>query len=461
MWSFCIKNHSILKTRLLPRACGGFFSPWLSLLFGVFLVLFLHACSEPDEIGLGLIGGRATYNSTDTLSLLARSSAGGVVPTNLSRNNVLGVMQDPEFGKVRASLYTQFRLPQNDLSLGEDPRLDSMTLMFGYTGKYYGQVEMFQHLRVYELSEGLPEADSLFSDLSLARYPEPIAERLLRPAPTDSVPIDTIMTAPHFQVRLSDAFGQKFIDANGTPAFENVPNFLDYFKGLYITVDEDIEEFGSIFSLDMYSFYTKLSLFYRKTPEDTLSTRFDFYINEFTQRANYFEGFGGEGINPLLLSQLQGEDPYAAGDSLLFVQSMGRVRAHIQMPYLKDLSEMANVTINQARLILPAADGFATEMFPEAERLLLQRFAEDGTVSQLPDIFLGENYFGGTWDPARRQYVFNVTQYLQEVMDGRIGDHGLALSVRFPSENAQRVVLNGPAHPDRPMRLEIIYTVFN
>lgn len=449
-----------MKKYSFPRVSGGFFGIFTLLLLAAVSIFSMHACSEPDEIGLGLIDRRAGFNSTDTLSILGFTGFSDPVPTHFGGQDMIGVMQDPVFGKVKASLFTQFRLTENNFSLGTSPVLDSLVISLEYSGTFYGQEETFQTLKVFELSEQIPDQDTLFSNMQVAYFPDPVAELLLRPAPTDSVLIDTVMFAPHFRVRLSDALGQKLIDANGTPAFENVPNFLEYFKGLYITVDDEIDGIGSIFNLSMFSFFTRLSLHYHEEG-DTVAKRHDFPVTQFTQRINLFESFGYDDAHPMLRAQLFGEEPYVAGDSLLFLQSMGMLRANIHFPHISRLAETANVTINQARLIIPLAEAFEDDLFPPPNELILLRFDEDDKVQPIADMQFGDEYFGGLYDEGRKQYNFNITQHLQQVMDGKIPDKGLTVMVTRASENAGRVVLNGPGSAVRPMRLEIIYTVFN
>lgn len=448
-----------MKNALYPRFTGGFLSRAGLYLLGILLVFGISRCAEPDEIGLDLIQDRATVGSTDTLSIRAFTSLADSVPTNFSFQNTLGVINDPVFGKLKAGIFTEFRLPRNDFSLGENPAFDSIVLSFGYSGTYYGQLEAFQQLKVYELSESFPQKDTLYSNLYITHFEDPIGARLLRPAPKDSVVIDTLMFAPHFSVRLSDAFGQKFIDANGTTAYQNVNNFLDYFKGLYIAVDDEVQGLGSIYNLNMFSSFTRLSLYYRENGET--ARRNDFFISEFARRSSYFENRDFQGGNDFLLEQLVSPNAESLGDSLLFVQGMGKLRANVHIPHLNQLSILPNVTINQARLIAPVADGFSDENFPEASQLRLYQFNEDGSTSIISDIMLGDDYFGGTFDSVKKQYQFNITQYIQQVIDGKITNNGIAIVVGGGAENAARVVLHGPGRTNKPMKLEIIYTVFD
>lgn len=448
-----------MKTINAPRNTGGFLRLTGRILLVLLIILNITQCAEPDEIGLDLIDNRATFNLTDTVSLTAYTRLSDSVPTNFSAQNMLGVMNDPVFGRIKAEIFTEFRLPRNDFSLGENPALDSIVLSFGYSGQFYGQVESFQHLRVYELSESFPERDTLYSNLFIQHYPDQVGDKMLRPAPADSVLIDTVMFAPHFSVRLSDAFGQKFIDANGTSAFTDVTSFLDYFKGLYIAIDDDVQGIGAIFNLSMFSGFTRLSLYYRVNGET--ATRQDFFISEFARRSGYFESSDFDGAHSLLLAQLNGDNAPAIGDSLLFVQSMGKLRANIQLPHLKRLKTYSNMAINQASLIIPVATGFSDDIFPAAASLGLYRYHDDGSLLVLSDQLLGTDYFGGRYDSDKKQYVFNITRYVQMILDESVPDNGLALEVLSSADNAGRVVLHGPGRTVNPMKIKIIYTAFD
>lgn len=449
-----------MKKQLFPRFDGGFFR--IPFQFIAILALFLvwHSCSEPDGIGLNLIDEQAGYQMTDTVTIAAFFERDDTIPTNIGFQNLLGLMHDPVFGKARASIYTQFRLPVNDFSLGEEPVLDSIVLSLGYTGEYYGDLETFQTIKVFELLEHVPDADSLFNNQPLAVVERNIGHRILRPAPTDSTLIDTTFFAPHFTMRLSDWFGQKIINANGTEAFENVDNFLDYFKGLQITVADNFNEGGSIFNINMFSFYTVLRLYYHEAA-DTVPTprQYNFYLSDFAKRLTFAEHFDFEGSHPLILEQLN--NPGQFNDSLIFLKSMGGLRARLKLPHIDKLGEIDNVTINQAKLIIPVEEEFIGDDYFAARRLFLLQMSEEEELVALRDYSLGQAYFGGVYDESKKQYVFNITQHLQEVLSGQLENSDLILIVSGSAENAQRVVLRGPGRTENPMKLEIIYTLFD
>jgi len=458
-----------LKTNHNPRLRGVFFGLLKKtvLLFSVILLIF--SCSDADQIGLDLIESPATLHATDTITLQAFALPDDSVATSISRMKVLGVIDDPVFGKTRASIYSEIRMEGNEISLGANPQLDSVNLVLTYQGSHYGMLGTPQTVRVYELSENFPEQDTLFSNSSLPYIPELITKNpdgfKLNPAPTDSVMIESVMRTPQIRIPLSEAFGQKFIDASGTPTFDNVPNFLEEFKGLYLTVDEHLPdgpgdggEFkgkGSMVLIDMLHPLTSVELFYHND-DDTLLLRFP--INEFAKHFSQIEHFGYETANEVLRNQVIDQD-LALGDSLLFLQALGQVRTDIHFPFLDDLLEKPWI-INKAELVVPVQEDFVSRLFPVPPQLLLLRHREEGGLTFVADYALGVDYFGGLYDESNNSYVFNITQYFQQLIDGTHPNLGLAMMPSRAHERPGRVVLHGPGRSEDPMQLILYYSVF-
>lgn len=452
-----------MKTSNNPRGSGVFFTS-IPVLFVSFIGLIIFfSCSESNDIGLDLIDTQASLHTTDTLTISAITLEDENLATNFSFMNALGVLNDPVFGKTRASIYTETRLPMNNLSLGDHPILDSVYLVLNYTGRYYGSLADKLTLKVYELAENFPEKDTLYASLEIPHHPKPITKNPFGveflPAPLDSVMIDSIMFPPQMRIRLSDEFGQKFIDANGTDAFVNVPNYLEEFKGLYITVDENIKDMGSLFMLNMIATTTSVELYYHNRG-DTINRMQRFPINEFANRSTRVEHFGYDHAEESLRLQVQEQD-MQMGDSLLFLQSLGVLRANIYIPFLDDLKDLPRLVINRAELVVPVQQDFSTDLLPVTNRLLLLMISEDEELEFMADYFVGINYFGGAYNATKQQYSFNITKYIQQVMDGFHSNNGLALVVSGAAEDLSRVVVHGPGRSERPMKLVIYYSVFD
>lgn len=470
-----IKNHRHLKTNQNPRHCGVFYNILKKGFFLTSLLWLVFSCSDADEIGLDLVDNRAKLQTLDTLTIKAFTARADSVATSLGRANVLGVIDDPVFGMSRAGIYTETRPPTVPLSLGENPVLDSISLVLAYTGGHYGALATNQTIRVYELSENFPATDTLFTNSTLQYHAELITldpnGYRFRPAPADSVMVNNLMRPPQIRIPLSEAFGQKILAANDTEAFQNIPNYLEVFKGLYITVDEHLDGFeapgvqpgrGSMFQIDMLSAFTAIEMHFHNHT-DTVMLRFPyqsmrFPIDQFASHFTSVDHFGYDNVHEALKAQVVDGDQ-SVGDSLLFLQSLGQLRVDIQFPYLEQLLDQTWL-INKAELIVPVQEGYASKLFPAADQLILLRTRDEGDRVLIDDYMLGLDFFGGTYDANNNRYVFNVSQYFQKLIDGEYPNTGLSMLISRGHERMSRVVLHGPGRSDEPMQLVLYYTVF-
>lgn len=457
-----------MKTLQNPRLHGVFFGIIKKMVLLCFATLLTFSCSEADQIGLDLIESPAQLNDT-IFSLQAYSLRDDSVATSLSRLNVLGYVEDPVFGKTRSSIYTETRMLSNEISLGDNPQLDSIYLVLTYEGNYYGALGTELTLQVYELSENFPQQDTLFSNLTIPHIPETITKDpngfKFYPLPRDSILVDAEVRMPQIRIPLSDAFGQKFIEANGTETFNNVPKYLETFKGLKIVIDDNLPDSptegdaflgkGAMFRIDMLQLFTAIELYYQND-EDALMMRFP--INEFANNFSHIEHFGFEDVHESLRAQIIDGD-LSQGDSLLFLQSLGQVRTDIFLPFIDDLLDEVWL-INKAELVVPVEKEFINELFFVPQQLLLLRHLEDGGLTPVTDYAMGPDYFGGRFDETNSRYVFNITQYFQELIDGKHPNLGLALTPFRAHERPGRVVFHGPGRVEEPMKLILYYSVF-
>ncbi len=462
-----IKNDIELKIKINPRSYGVFFAFMKRIPAIILPLLLIYGCAEYDDVALDLYHTDGPFEvrmeAVDTLTLRAMTVPDDSLAMSLGSSNILGVINDPVFGKTRAGIYTETRLPINNLSLGNNPVLDSIHLVLVHTGDYYGRLSDFQKLRVYELTENFPEQDTLFSNIEIPHSSLQLNQNreghLIRPAPEDSVMVDTVLQPPQIRIPLSDHFGRKLINANGTYAFENVPGYLEAFKGLYIVPDEDIEGMGAMYTINMLHVLSSIELYFHNVG-DTVGSRVRFPINEFAKRSSRITHGGYENTHEALRRQVIEQDQ-ATADSLLFVQSMGVTRVNIQIPYLQEIADTPKLLINKAELVMPVAEGFATEELPASGDLLLLRIDENNdNLLLLDDYRIGRDYFGGMLSADETRYTFNITQYFQQVMDGVHNNDGLALIAGGSAQDMSRVVLNGPGRVNNPMRLVIYYSVF-
>jgi len=458
-----------LKINSLPRCHGGFFR-LISKMVPISMFLFFIACDEPDEIGLDFIDNPVGIE-TSGFKIEAYSIPEDSVPTNYSSRNLLGFRNDPVFGSKKASIYTEFRLLENDLYFGDNPILDSVVLELYYSS-YFGDYTTMQNVRVYELSENFPESDdgAFYSSLTIEHKEFPVSDTLVRPIPNDSVPVGEHIFAPHMRIRLSDDFGQKLIDGSDSQEhFADNTTFLDYFKGFHITVDElPAEEEGAILYFNLVrtgglESNSAVRIYYHFEGDTVSSTR-SFPVNEFAKRSTHIEYFDHENAHEHLKKQIiEGETTY--GDSLLFLQSLAGANVFIDFPKdsLEHLSQK-DVIINMARLIVPVDENFDVDEYysedtPIPSKLYILKKDKDGEFFHITDGSYG--YFGGGYDEDNNEYSINITQHFQELINDPASNYGMVLVITESHSNAQRVVLKGPGRQDNPLRLELKYTILD
>jgi hypothetical protein len=78
----------------------------------------------------------------------------------------------------------------------------------------------------------------------------------------------------------------------------------------------------------------------------------------------------------------------------------------------------------------------------------------------LPDQSGGVGSIDGAFRSDAQEYRFNITRYIQAVLSGTVPDNGVQLVAASNGVTANRVVLSGPEHPDRPMVLNLTFTTY-
>ena len=94
-----------------------------------------------------------------------------------------------------------------------------------------------------------------------------------------------------------------------------------------------------------------------------------------------------------------------------------------------------------------------------------------GKYEFVPDYLVGDSYFGGYFLKSDQSYHFNISRYVQQVINGyqtalytgvdKRTDYGLALIINENRVSANRVMLKSPYHMNGTnkdgMKLSITY----
>jgi hypothetical protein len=424
-----------------------------------FAVLLLAACQEKNIPGLEVQppSDKMEVIYTDTITVVSYTVAESKIRTDETGLNLAGSYLDPLFGFAEASFYTQFLLPVPNLNFGNPSEItvDSMVLSLKYES-LYGSLDA-QTFKVYEVTQDMNSSDVYYSNDSIAyNFSEVGALYNHVPNYSDSINLNGTNTAPHLRIKLKQSFAQKFANNSGSSTFANNDNFKSFFKGLYIKTDNiPVVEKGAILYFQLLHPISKLTLYYTNTSTNERSS-VDFVINETCARFNKFrQNHNHSSSTNMVYTHLNDS---IAGENSVYVQSMGGLKSKIYFPFLKNLSTNNKILINQAQLVLSMKEeGTYTNRFQSHSKLSLAAAREDGTNAIMIDQLEGDAYFGGTYNSANKQYVFNITRHLQRVLNGQTSDFGLFVLPAGGAITGNRTVLHG-SDKNNPKHIKLILT---
>lgn len=435
----------------------------LSVLF--FPAFLIQSCEKYEEQTIGQDiqpeGDAFGLFRTDTFSIITKTvDADSVVTTNLSAT-LAGSYYDQKFGRIDCGTYTQFRLASENIKFENDNNvnnlaIDSIVLSLAYSGDYYGDTTTNMVFNVQRIDEDI-QADSLYHSThrfavqsSLLNFEEGKAYQV---RPKNSVVVGDDTLAAQLRIRLKDSFAMEFLNRGGSADLQNNPNFLAWFKGLYLTTDKvNTPGNGAIAYFNPLSLLSRLTIYYRNTVlSDTLS--FSMPINTSAMRVTSFsQDYTGTDV----AQQLQGA---VSGEQEVYVQSGGGVKAQLNFPWLNSIKDSLHVVINKAELILPIQPGTDGSTHVPHERLLVQALKADGTAEILTDqLRETDAYFGGYYNSTTKSYQLTITRYIQEVMSGKREHYGLQVIAAGSGVTANRTILAGSGNAQAKPMLRITYT---
>jgi len=431
------------------------------------LLIFVGCKEDTGTIGLG-IQSEDEFLNTDTHNstlVVAYSASHDSLVTSEVSTNMLGYLNDPVFGKTQAGIYTQFRLSSLDADFGENPEVDSIVLTLVYAG-YYGDTLNSFKLNVYELDEEIKKNERYYTTSSL-KYN--IGENLtedpncsISPRPTTRP--DTSVSVYYISINLKKEFAdKKFISQSKRSVYASDANFLDYFKGLYLEASEPTGN-GCMLSINMTNSSSKLSIYYSNSKSKNL--KYSFNMNDSTTHFGVFNHFDYVDASPNLREQLK-DTTSASTKEILYAQAGAGIKIVLHFPYLKKefdslkKFDSQKVIIHRAKLVISQKDDALANYYPPNA---LNIYTNPLAGYFLPDYFLGTDYFGGKYNQEKKEYSFNITRYVQELIDGSGDDYMLNLSVSPWVTHFSRLIIYGTQPTDdisKRLQLKINYTIVN
>ena len=418
------------------------------------LALFATSCERPEnDLGSELLPNEdgLTALQTDTVTIIATTVQEDSIRTDELSSVMLGNYIDPILGSTTASFNTQVRLSTTSPEFPDAPIIDSVVLALVYTGDFYGRLAK-QQIFVHELTEDL-ENDSAYYTNTMHAYNTANEVKsgwdMYNFRPEDLVIVGTDSVVPQLRIHLKESLGQKLLGATEDQLSSN-DNFLEFFKGLRVSpgfADACVANF------DLIDSDSKLSVYYRYDNAGVEDTTF--YNFNITSECSYYTQVTHNRTGTALAPLDSGVE--VDGDVMTYIQAAGSMKTLLEFPYLSDFEAIENKSINRAELRIPFDDSYR---FTAQTNMFLVYLDEEGDYNLLPDQVLGS--IGGSANFTDDYYSFNISLYMQKVLNGEITSQGLYLISKNAGVSANRCALHGPNHtpgsPSENMRLILTFS---
>jgi len=488
--------------------------------------LMLASCEKQiDNIGVNLVDNNNFNSNSLTTEVVATNKNVDKVQTSGASQFLLGVYNDTEFGKLKASIITQLSIPTigNAYAYGTNSGIDSVLISIPYQatkidnysdGKpqfsidsVIGNRDNEFLLNVYELKTFLNTldpndpsksaiyySDKVFQKGSTTLYsgnfkvnPDDTVAYIKRymPDATTFFDIDTLKQdtkGPVIRIPLDEnQIKQLFVDTAGGPDFETINAFHHFFRGLYIEAEELANSNSHIVSLDLAK--ASMTIFYSDdedegAAEDLNGNGVDGELGVRVKH-EYIFPFGAVKSNYLDRDYSNSKQ---SGSNKIYVQGSAGSLATIDILGNEDLAALRqnNWLINDANLTLYVDQNATSNIAPERlflfnydDNLQLKDMLSEGKSSVGGDLILDDN-----GKPFK--YVFKITDYISDVLNGsnpapvyKLGlkvfnstdepANFLDTKIKNFSWNPKGVVLfgNDASFQDKRVKLEISYSELN
>ncbi|AOM77576.1 DUF4270 domain-containing protein [Pedobacter steynii] len=480
----------------------------LTMLIGLFL---FSSCKDPNTIGLGQEDSAITGELYDNTTITSQTQADDAVSASqLTTGYPIGFMTDPVFGETTAGTAMTVNIPSEKYRFGKNAILDSAVLILPYSSQatvtgskttyFYGDSTQTYTFTVGQMTKDLTREQSFLSSTEWGKDATEVLGTLVTNDPNQpqgrifikpSTPFkiteivtgkpDSLrMTAPQLRIRLNTAKIQDKIVKMDTLSLDRNNLFIDKFRGLYVGA-KATGKGGIIFFNSVDS--ARLQLYYKKDGKtqgtrDTVSINFPIKPG-LAPVVSYVKH---DYANTPIKTQL--EDHTGKQYEETYLQALSGLRNKISFNFDDFKTKMggAKVAVNKAELVIdvsPTADAH----FKPAPRLRLYRYDVAEKRQNISDNnppsesnpsgdprATTELLFGGFFDSVNSRYIFTVTSYVQDLINGKIKDYGTfiaptpitAFTLTPYASSAERSILLSPkkdaAAGTKRMKLNIFYT---
>lgn len=454
-------------------------------LLAVSALLWL-SCNKITPFGSELLEDQlGDYLFTDTLTVRCTVEREDEVFTSdrsaSSPYLLCGTLNDPEFGKTTAEIYTLAGLPPTVVRFDKiKVKIDSIVLLLGYDADgTYGDTLSEHILRFHQLSEPLQYTGDYKASSSIPTR-RLLGEKRFFPRPSVKDSLAAGQKAPFLRMRLDTALARDIIGLDSLPLTRDTA-FYTRLKGFKITCTPAGGGSGAMLGFDLNDeTYSMIRLYYR---EDTVKKQYnmrfaegrEFSLNKFSNLTHDYAGAPAE--------KAIGQ----ANPQLMYLQGAKGLRVKVELPHVDALD---NIAVNKAELVLtaltPSSGAFRLSKqlalteerirnLTRSDSILVrslngnydQDLTSDMYVSLGPNLDGGLRFFGGqpltqtAGTQTVQRYRLSLTDRFQSMVDDTQNTARLKtlyLKVHLNRTDASRAILYGPGSTIFPAKIELKYT---
>lgn len=373
----------------------------------------LFSCKKTDE-NIGLITPDQNLDLVvlDTFSVFTTTVKEDSLFVSQLSARLLGSVYHPEFGTSKASIVTEFRIPQVNFNFGPGAQLDSivLTLRFRDSAAFNGNIQANQSIKVYELNERLYIDSNYFSNRVFQRANTPVGEYNGRFNTSDSITIIEkgvpVKYPAHLRIRLdNNTIGQRFINASTTD-FSSNENFLNnILRGLYINPEQIGTTDGIVAQFLMTSIYSGISVYYNDTSKAVFPI-----LNTCAFSSIYENDFTGTPIAAQIADQ-------SINYNTTYIQSKAGAKTKITIPNLLSLvNGETRYAIVSAKFTFKVDPASISPGFEPPARLILFAIDSVGRSQPVIDFFEEAALYNGRYNSSNQTYSFSIARHLQAIL---------------------------------------------
>jgi hypothetical protein len=438
----------------------------------LFLALNLVSCKKDTEtLGAQFVSSRNGFQIVydTTISLNAYTVQMDSVITSRLGSLAIGKINDPLLGISQASIITQFSLPGNGFSWGNNiTKLDSCHLQLrfrtlinssGTTFKdYYGNPDAIHTLKVYLLNEDLSRDSIYYSTRKFNKNAVEMGSWTgkfnFKDSTTIKLGTESIVIPPHIRIPMNQTFQALLYGGEARGDFASQTAFKTAFKGLVI-VDETNYNAGegAIAYIRLNSDVSAVTAYYG----DSLAVDFPILggVNGADASYNFYE----QTQRPADLVQTAFKGMHR---DTAYLQPLGGTKLRIEIPELFQTLNNSKIAINGANIQFTVMEGTSNETYSLPLNLALVNSDSLGKNAFLRDqIAETAAYYDGKLN--NKSYSFNIVRHLQNLLiqynNGSNLNYGMNLII--PADNpltAERIILNTKKNSGN-FKLKLTYTV--